>query len=187
MQIEGGDLLIAPAAMQDPRFHKSVILLTHHHKHGSYGLCMNRPTSYTVQDLLEEAELDLGADFEFNMPLYWGGPVQPNTIWMLHDPEWSTEHTVYINDHWSMTSHTSMFYHMADHDLPRYFRFFHGYSGWGPGQLDMEMQSEGPWEKHSSWLTVSQIDPHVILEHDETQLWTMTVELSAKQAMDHWL
>lgn len=185
MQIRGGDLLIAPAAMQDPRFHKSVILITHHHKEGSYGLCLNRPTSYTVQDLVEEAELDI--DCELRMPLYWGGPVQPNTVWMIHDPDWTTEYTIAINEHWSITSHVNMFHHLADQDLPRYFRIFHGYSGWGPGQLQMELNSQGPWSKHSSWLTVSQIEPELVLEQDESQLWTATVELSARQAMDHWL
>jgi putative transcriptional regulator len=184
MGIRGGDLLIAPAAMRDSRFHKSVILLTHHHDQGSYGLCLNRPSGYSVQDLIEEAELDI--DCELRIPLYWGGPVQPNTVWMIHDPDWTTEHTVAVNEHWSMTSHTKMFYHLADQDLPRYFRIFHGYAGWGPGQLAMEMNSQGPWSNHSSWLTVSQIDP-LILEQDETELWTNSVELSAKQAMAHWL
>lgn len=184
MAIRGGDLLIAPAAMRDSRFHKSVILLTHHHDQGSYGLCLNRPSGYAVQDLIEEAEIEL--DFELRMPLYWGGPVQPNTVWMIHDPDWTTEHTVPVNEHWSMTSHTSMFYHLADQDLPQYFRIFHGYAGWGPGQLHMELSSQGPWKNSSSWLTVNQIEPS-ILEQDETELWTNSVELSAKQAMSHWL
>ena len=185
MQIKGGDLLIAPAAMRDTRFFKSVILLTHHHVGGSYGLCLNRPTSYTVQDLIDEAEMDL--ECQLSMPLYWGGPVQPNTVWMLHDPEWSTRYTVPVNNNWSMTSHTEMFYHLADNDWPKWFRVFHGYAGWGPGQLQMELTSQGAWEHHSSWLTVSQVEPESVLEQDESQLWTTTVELSAKQAMDHWL
>lgn len=185
MKIQGGDLLIAPAAMRDPRFYKSVILITHHHNEGSYGLCMNRPSGYAVQDLVEEAELEL--DCELNMPLYWGGPVQPSTVWMLHCPDWSTEHTIHVNQHWSITSHAEMFFHLADQDFPRYFRIFHGYSGWAPGQLTMELNSQGPWARQSSWLTASQVDPEFILEQDESQLWTATVELSARQAMDHWL
>jgi putative transcriptional regulator len=185
MQIRGGDLLIAPAAMRDTRFHKSVILITHHHSEGSYGLCLNRPSGHTVQDVIDEANLDL--DCQLQMPLYWGGPVHPGTVWMIHDPNWTTEHTIAVNEHWSITSHTEMFHHLADQDLPKYFRIFHGYTGWGPGQLQMEMDSQGPWAKHSSWLTVSQIEPDLVLEQDESQLWTATVELSARQAIDLWL
>lgn len=185
MQIRRGDLLIAPAAMRDPRFRKSVILITHHHREGSYGLCLNRLSGHSVQDVISEAGLNL--DCELQMPLYWGGPVQPGTIWMLHDPEWTVEHTVVINEHWSMTSHTEMFYHLGNQDLPRYFRIFHGYSGWAPEQLQMEIDSQGPWSNQSSWLTVSQIKPELVLEQDESQLWTASVELSAKQAMDLWL
>lgn len=187
MIVRGGDLLIAPTAMRDPRFHKSVILITHHHKQGSYGLCLNRPTHNTVQDLLNEADIDLDIDFELRMPLYWGGPVQPNTVWMIHDSDWSSDNTIPVNEHWSMTSHSNMFYQLAEQNFPKYFRIFHGYSGWGPNQLEMELRSQGPWEDHSSWLTVSQIDPKLVLEQDESQLWSTTVELSAKQAMDHWL
>lgn len=185
MGIKAGDLLVAPATMRDTRFEKSVILLTHHHMEGSYGLCLNRLTGYTIQDLIKEAELDI--DCELHMPLYWGGPVQPSTVWMIHDPDWSTPYTISINNNWSMTSHTEMFYHLADQNLPKYFRIFHGYAGWGPGQLMMEMHSLGPWEKQTSWLTVEQVEPETVLEKDESQLWTTTVELSARQAMDHWL
>lgn len=184
MQVRGGDVLIAPATMKDTRFFKTVILLTHHHRGGSYGLCLNRPSGYVVQDLLEDT--DIALDCELRMPLYWGGPVQPNTVWMIHDPDWSIEYTIPVNEHWSMTSHSQMFYHLADQDLPKYFRVFHGYSGWGPGQLNMELNSQGPWQNTSSWLTVDQVGPE-ILEQDESELWTTSVELSARQAVSHWL
>lgn len=183
MSVNGGDLLIAPAAMKDPRFVHSVILLTHHHADGSYGLCLNRPTGYTIAELLVDSEIEC----YLNFPVYWGGPVSPGTVWMLHDPDWESTNTVQINDHWAMTSHKDMFLDLAAGSSPRWLRMCHGYTGWAPNQLERELQGSKPWSPESSWLTVNQISPDLVIEQDESELWARTIELSAKQAMDHWL
>jgi putative AlgH/UPF0301 family transcriptional regulator len=77
------DLLIAPPAIPDQRFRKAVIMLTHDTQQGSFALCVNKPTNHTLQDILDDNDIDANLNF----PLYWGGPVSQGTVWMLHDSE----------------------------------------------------------------------------------------------------
>lgn len=177
-----GDLLIAPANMVDPRFRNTVLFLTHHHDEGSFALCINRPTGHTVQEILEGHSIE----GEFDWPLYWGGPVNPGTVWMLHDTGWRNPHTIKINDDWSMTSHVSMFNQIRE-DLPKRFRIFFGYASWAPEQLAKEFLGVSPWRRDHSWLTATNPDPDWLMDLDETELWSNSVELSAHQAVEQWL
>lgn len=182
--VKPGDLLIAPACMPDPRFRNAVMLLTHDTSQGSFALCLNKPTGRTVNEILEDQK-DLMV--ELKMPLYWGGPVNPQTIWMLHDAGWESEYSISINDHWSMTSHASMFDDIANGLHPNYFRVFTGFAAWGVGQLDMELAGRQPWRPESSWLIADTVEPAWVCEQAETDLWSSAVELSARQAVGQWM
>lgn len=182
--VNSGDLLIAPACMPDPRFYKSVMLLSHDNSQGSFALCLNRPLDRHIHEILDS---QLGLNLNLNMNLYWGGPVNPQTIWMLHDSSWINQHTVPINDRWSMTSHISMFHNLADGNCPTYFRIFSGYAAWTTGQLELELEGRGVWRPESSWLIARDASPEWVLEQAETDLWTQAVELSAKQAVGQWM
>ena len=74
---EAGVLLIAPPMMQDPNFRRTVILLCEHGMEGSFGLILNRSISMHLADVVE----DMG---DYEGPLSVGGPVQPNTLHVLH-------------------------------------------------------------------------------------------------------
>lgn len=182
---EVGDILIAPHNMVDPRFKNSVILLTHHEADGSFGLCVNKPTEHTVKEMLENNDIRVSSDLNF--PMYWGGPVGLNKIWMIHSPEWSSDHTVEINHQWSMTSNESMFHIIADGQVPKYFRVMFGFSAWGPDQLENELTGEPPWRKEHSWLIANAPSVEWLLDQEETDLWKSAVSLSATQAVDQWL
>lgn len=183
MEIESGDLLIAPPQIEDPRFEKTVLLVTHETIYGSMALCLNRPTNHKINEVLKEIGLKLPNDYT----LYWGGPVNQNTVWMLHDSAWSVDTTVEIDDSWSMTSHTSMFHHLADGDFPERFRFFFGQASWAPGQLEGELVGDPPWNKTNSWLTVRRPDPDWLLETNFKNLWLESTQISSEQAIDRWM
>lgn len=178
-----GDVVIAPPRMQDTRFTKAVIMLTHFRRGATFGLCVNKPSHHTAADLTPELDIDLPVD----IPLYWGGPVHPQTIWMLHSSEWQLEQTVEINEHWSMTSHTTMFHHLADGDWPNYFRITFGFCGWARGQLASELRGDPPWTPDSSWLTWQGPDNSKLLEVDPHDLWRVGTEQSSHQAVNMWL
>jgi len=180
------DLLIAPPGLPDSRFRNSVLMLTHHHSGGSFALCVNRLSKHTLQDIVNELDIDL--DCELNFPLYWGGPVSSNTIWMLHSSEWSLpNHTVSINHQWSMTSHIDMFYHLADGDVPQHFRIMYGYSSWAAGQLDCELMGLGSWRREHAWLVAQNPGPEWVYEQPVDDLWANATTESCHQAVDSWL
>lgn len=180
--LTAGDVIIAPPRMQDSRFAKSVIMLTHNQMGATFGLCLNKPSNNTVADLTPELDIDL----PYDIPLYWGGPVNPQTIWMLHSSEWQIDQTIPINEHWAMTSNISMFHHIADGDHPNYYRFTFGFSGWAKGQLASELRGNPPWTVESSWLTWRQPDEK-IMEVGAEELWRIGCEQSSHQAVNSWL
>ena len=177
-----GDVIIAPPRMQDQRFAKTVIMLTNFKQGAVFGLCVNKPSAHSVQDLTPELDVHIDHD----IPLYWGGPVNPQTIWMLHDTGWQIDASVQINQHWAMTSHRSMFHHLADGDRPSNFILTFGFCGWGKGQLEGELKGDPPWSVESSWLVWDQPDSH-LLEVESSELWRIATEQSAHQAVSHWM
>ena len=177
-----GDLIIAPPRIQDSQFAKSVILITNQRGTGHFGLCLNRPSNHRLSDLSLELECDLPEDYL----LYWGGPVATQTIWMLHTPEWTIDHTIKINKYWSMTSHRSMFHHLADRDCPNNFIMTFGFCGWARGQLESELQGLPPYRVDSSWLTWQQPSSD-ILNVVPDEMWRISCEQSSHQAVNSWM
>lgn len=177
------DLLIAPPGIPDKRFSKSVLMLTHDQNGHTHALCLNKPTRHTLQDVL----LDTGIETPINFPIYWGGPVNPATVWMLHSAEWNSEHTIYINSDWAMTSNISMFHHLADGDCPQYFRIMFGYCTWAPGQLRAELRGQEPWSHRHSWLVAHNPGTEWVFEMPTDELWDHAAQLSGHQAIDSWL
>lgn len=179
-----GDVLIAPPRMGDLRFHKTVILLTQAHSRAALGLVLNRQTSHTVKDVVKEVGLDLAS---VDCPLYWGGPVNPQTIWMLHEPNWQIQgSTIAIDNHWSMTSNVGMFHHLADGDGPQRFRVFFGFCSWQAGQLEREISGQEPFSVNSSWLIWHEPSSSKILEVDSMNLWAVGCEQVSAQAINNW-
>ena len=184
-RVKGTDLLIAPPNMPDSRFRNTVLFLTHHTERGSFALCVNRETSWTLPEVLEGTEIR--PDILPNTPIYWGGPVSPQSLWMLHSTDWVCEHTVMLSSAWAMTSNSSMFYHLADGDFPRQFRMVMGYCAWGPAQLEGELEGHRPWRREQSWLVAHDIGPEWLLEQPTDNLWASAATLCSHQAVDSWL
>jgi putative transcriptional regulator len=182
MDIEVGDLLIAPPKITDSRFEKSVLLIAHH-RETSLAFCLNKKTGHRLSDIVRELNLNLPQDID----LYWGGPVHTNTVWMIHDSSWQHDATVQINDEWFFTSHFSMFHQMADRDMPERFRIVFGCASWAPGQLEAELEGSPPWSKNHSWLVLEKPDPEWLLECDVNKLWIDSTDLCSKKAVAQWI
>ncbi|UOQ96015.1 YqgE/AlgH family protein [Hymenobacter sp. 5317J-9] len=142
-----GTLLISQPFLGDPNFERSVVLLCRDEaEDGSFGLVLNRQTNLTLADVLDlpaEAASAAGA-----LPIYVGGPVEPNTLHYLHrradlpgaidlgqDVYWSGDFELLLGL-------------LASGVVPADdVRLFAGYSGWSAGQLAAEMQG-GSWIRH---------------------------------------
>jgi putative transcriptional regulator len=132
-----GQLLIAGPTLIDPNFRRTVVLVGEHNEEGALGLVLNRVSEVTV----DEAVPELGALVDSLTNIHVGGPVQPSAIVVLADfvePE-----------HAGSLVLDSVGFLPAEVDPDelgelRRARVFAGYAGWGPGQLDGELE-EGSW------------------------------------------
>jgi putative transcriptional regulator len=180
--VYAGDLLISPPRVSDRRFEKTVLLVAHH-KDTSLAFCLNRRTNYMLSDIVK----DIGIDVPQDIRLFWGGPVNSNTVWMIHDSSWVHQSTVPINEDWSYTSHYSMFNNLAERDMPKRFRIVYGCANWAPGTLEAEIEGIPPWSKNYSWLMVEKPDPDWLLECDTDKLWIDSTDLCSRKATAQWI
>jgi putative transcriptional regulator len=130
-----GRVLVSEPFLMDSYFKRTVILLGEHGEDGTVGFILNKPTDLTLNDALE--------DFPpFDAPLYFGGPVQTDTIHFLHTLGKKLEGSKEIipGIYWGGSLETLKLLietRQVDKDE---IRFFAGYSGWEPEQLDDEMK-----------------------------------------------
>ncbi|WP_420150438.1 YqgE/AlgH family protein [Spirosoma sp.] len=134
--VKNGDLLIAEPFMGDTNFDRSVVLVCEHNQTGTFGLILNQLTDIHLSDVVEEVHADL--------PLYIGGPVQQNTLHFIHRRPDLIEGSIRVlNDlYWSgdfeQIKQAVNLGTLTERDA----RFFIGYSGWGEGQLDAELNQK---------------------------------------------
>lgn len=134
-----GILLIAPPALQDPNFRRSIVLLCEHTDDGSFGLVINRLLDAEPSDVLEGVDNYAG-------PLALGGPVQTDTLHYLHRHDVEVSDAVPIIDgvHWGGSFDAIRNLIETFQSSPQTLRFFLGYAGWGAGQLQDEID-DGGW------------------------------------------
>jgi putative transcriptional regulator len=138
-----GILLIADPFLKDPNFLRTVVLLCEHNEEGSFGFVLNKKIEDTLDELLN--------DFEgFPLPVYYGGPVQTDTIHFIHQYPDLIPDASRVNDeiYWGGDFTTLAVLIKNKQINPDKIKFFVGYSGWGNGQLNGEMNEK-------SWLAVS--------------------------------
>jgi putative transcriptional regulator len=152
-----GQLLLASPALLDPNFRRAVVLIGEHGEEGAMGLVLNRPSEATVVEALP----DFDPLVEDGAAIYVGGPVEPGAITMLaefDDPDDAA--TLLFGDVGFVRGD-------ADPTLvvgaTRRARVFAGYAGWGPGQLEAELEEE-------SWIVEPPI-PDEIFTGDPERLW----------------
>ena len=139
-------LLLSMPQLADPHFTRAVVLMIEHGDNGSFGLIVNQPSDLRAAQLLASLEIPWhGAASEM---VWAGGPVQPNTGWVLHEPvagldEGDPRGTVEIHAGLVLSTSPDKLRALAAAP-PRRLRLLLGYSGWGPGQLAAEM-ARGSW------------------------------------------
>lgn len=153
--------LIAMPGMADDQFSRTVVYLCEHSKNGALGLVINRPTDITLKSLFEKVELTLDRDELAEQPVYFGGPVQTERGFVLHEKT-GTEQSPYTSTlaiakgGLEMTTSKDVLEALANGAGPRRLMVTLGYSGWSAGQLEEEIGRNG-------WLTVD-ADPKVIFD-----------------------
>ena len=139
-----GQLLIAMPAMDDPNFAHSVILLCAHTQEGAMGIVLNQPLAKPSFDALL-AQLDVQpVPPARQIQLCQGGPVDGGRGFVLHTSDWTSDSSLRVDDQLALTASLDVLQEIAQGGGPKEGLLALGYSSWGPGQLDREMQ-ENVW------------------------------------------
>ena len=159
-----GILLIADPFLKDQHFARTVILLCEHNQNGSLGFVINRQLEHRLEDLLTGAK-------GLKLPVFFGGPVQMDTLHFLH---------MYPDQIPGSRQLTDGICWGGDFDLtlsllrngeidPDRIRFYIGYSGWTAGQLEDEL-------KGKSWLT-AMARRRVVFHPQLDEIWKEAIHL----------
>ncbi|HEX5328004.1 MAG TPA: YqgE/AlgH family protein [Acetobacteraceae bacterium] len=157
-----GQLLIAMPVMADPRFAQSVIYVCAHTPDGAMGLVVNRPiVKPSFDDLLHQLEIAPLPPAR-RIRLCAGGPVDNARGFVLHTADWTGEGSLKVNDTLALTASLDVLKVIAEGGGPREGVLALGYAGWGPGQLEAEIQQ-------NAWLSVPATERLVFGEGDDTK------------------
>jgi putative transcriptional regulator len=153
-----GILLIAEPFLKDPNFMRTVVFLCDHQDEGSFGFVINKVYNHTLDELLNDLE-------ELKLPVFYGGPVQMDTIHFLHQyPDLIPgSYEVLDGIYWGGDFETAITLIRDGSIDTNKIRFFIGYSGWGSGQLNDEL-------KEKSWLT-AQATRKLVFHRNTDEIW----------------
>ena len=155
--------LIAMPGMGDGTFAGAVIYLCEHTEKGALGLVINKPIDITLKNLFEKVELSLDREEFAALPVYFGGPVQTERGFVLHEAlvvEGSGESpynsSLKIEGGLEMTTSKDVLEAISSGSGPKRVLVTLGYSGWAAGQLEDEMSRNG-------WINVD-AEPGIIFD-----------------------
>jgi putative transcriptional regulator len=153
-----GRLLISEPFLPDPNFERTVVLLCEHNEEGSFGFVLNKPSLIKVNEVMEDLK-------NLQEQVFVGGPVQQDTLHFLHRNE-SVDSASKILDgiFWGGSIESVVLLDDTGQLPGRDIRFFLGYSGWGPGQLDAEL-------KEDSWIVCDYVTPELLFDTDPKLMW----------------
>ena len=158
--------LIATEKMNDNRFGKTVIVMFESDKNGAWGLVINKRLGTMPIALLIDPSLNTSEEreemFKKNIPIFWGGPVDVKEIFILHSSEYKSETTKNYGDI-SISQDYNILFDIAENKGPEKSLVILGYSGWGSGQLEGEMERD-------HWI-LSDIDLDITFDKDSNTKW----------------
>ena len=159
-----GNFLVAMPSMADQRFHRTVIYLCAHTPDNAMGLIINKPLQdLRFADVLENLNITPCSSTCSAIHVHRGGPVETQRGFVLHSSDYNRDGTLVLNDQIALSATTEILKSIASGSGPASNLMALGYSGWGPGQLDMEI-------KHNAWLNVPG-DPDLLFSNDFGSKW----------------
>jgi putative transcriptional regulator len=163
---EKPQILVAMPSLKDGYFDKSVILLCEYNESGAMGFVINSPSTTSVDDLLRELGLN-GHPYQ-NRPIMIGGPVQPELCWVVHSGDYEGRSTTALGQSLCLSAAQEVLTSITEGVAPEHYLLGVGYAGWGPGQLDREIEQEAWW--------LADLDPLAVLQHTCEDRWEKVME-----------
>jgi putative transcriptional regulator len=159
--------LLSMPQLVDPNFNRTVVLLCKHtEKDGAFGVVVNRPLMTTGRVTVN---LDPPASTDRELQLWVGGPVEPQRSWILigHEGDADDDVGTRITENLYLSTSPDLLRRMLDPDPPPLARLIVGYSGWGPRQLEAELEA-------SAWL-MSDVDRDLIFRTPSDRMWETAI------------
>jgi putative transcriptional regulator len=156
-------LLLSMPQLQDPNFARTVVLLCEYSPDSAFGLVLNRPTNVAATEMVRLEPPVVGGN---DMPLWIGGPVEPQRGWILLGEQPDADFKCIRDGLYLSTSITLLRDVLQARPAPR-ARVLAGYAGWGPGQLDEELAQ-------SAWL-VADVDLDLVFEVTADAMWETAI------------
>lgn len=163
-----GKLLIAMPDMSDPRFRRAVIYVCAHSPSAALGLIVNKYAGdLTLSELLPQIGLECAPEMA-DQPVQLGGPVETERGFVLHSRDFFLDEvTLPVSDEVGLTASMEILRAIADGKGPVQSVVALGYAGWGPGQLESEMQA-------NAWLHCD-ADSTILFSSDMGAKWDMAL------------
>ena len=148
--------LIAMPAMTDPMFAKSLTYVCEHNEQGALGIVVNRPISLTLGELFAQIKLELKPGELENLPVHFGGPVQTDRGFVLHEPTGAWQSTLNVKGRVGLTTSKDILEAVGLGKGPSKILVTLGYAGWEQGQLEHELSQ-------NAWLSVPATE-HILFD-----------------------
>jgi len=158
-----GQLLVAAPGVGDPRFERTVILIVEQGPDGTLGIVVNKPIGEQPLASVFRALGQKDGDATGSVRVFSGGPVQPEVGFVVHSPDYRRPETVAITDRLSMTSSMAILRDIGDRRGPAKVLVAFGYAGWGPDQLEHEIEQR-------AW-GIAEADPMLVFDEDRDNVW----------------
>lgn len=133
-------LLVAMPSFNDPNFSHTVIYVCEHHVKGTVGLIINRPMQFHLNLVFDQLHIETALAEKNNMPLMFGGPIQPERGFVIHRPfgHWRSSLSL-LGDDVTITTSNDIIRAIAENKGPKDVLVALGYVGWGDFQLEQEI------------------------------------------------
>lgn len=163
IDLQKGRLLLSEPYLADPNFERTVILLTEHNEEGSVGFILNKPSESRLGEVMDDLK---GLDSQ----IFIGGPVQQDTLHFIHrygdlDDAIELENGLYWGGNFEQLLSLAEAGQFSVTDI----KFFLGYSGWSPDQLEDEL-------KLNSWIVSDRVSHELIFETMPDQMWKRAMQ-----------
>jgi putative transcriptional regulator len=168
-----GQLLVAAPWIGDPRFERTVILVVEHGPGGAFGIVINKPIGEQPLASVFKALGQKEGNDTGSVRIFSGGPVQPEVGFVVHSADYRRPETVALTDRLSVTSSVAILQDIGDKRGPAKILVAFGHAGWGPDQLEHEI------EEHA-WGT-AEADPTLVFDEDRDNVW----EDARKHSTEH--
>ncbi len=161
--------LIAMPALSDPNFDHSVTYICEHNEEGAMGLLINRKMPLTMAEVLTQMQIEPSSNFDTQLQIHEGGPVQPEHGFVLHSPVGAWESSLQVGEQIALTTSRDILSAIAHGEGPPRYLVALGYAGWGPGQLEQELAD-------NAWLSCP-ADPRILFELPVEERWSAAAAL----------